>query len=819
MSDTEQIDPLALPLEGDKEPEDEKDPYADLAEISERIDKCLKADAFSRVFFENSWGRNVFFYAGAQWLRKVGGRWERRNLPNWFPRAQTNKFAEKANDLITQLLQGGRVPISYTPATDDEADIGTAEVGERIREVMYTEAQCDEQAHAIASWMVITGNAFGIPHYDMDEAHGTVKVPYQQCQDCAQLAAQPGAPEGLGAPIDPEDLNPDALACPVCQSANVVPMLDAEGQPQDIAHSYPIGAIQLEVAGPFEIRGDHRVSDVRKWRRFVHQKKYDVSYAKEKWPEFKEKIQPDSGAGTDTAQYFMDLFANLTPDFSFGAGLSSNGGTAQKEPKTTVYCLRELPSEKFPEGLYAVRVGKNPEAVVEACPLPTTYGAGVKKGQRFLPLIHFGCNIVPGRLWRKTPLDDLITLQVFRNMIEANIRLSIQRMGNAMWLLPKGCGVDLLSGEPGQKVPYNPVSVGGTQFAKPERVPADLNNVGALVTMLKVIDDAMERISGTFFLQGGNAPPGVTAASALAYLGEKGQQSLSTLRTGWAQGWAEFDKMGLEIARQNWDDNRMRAVAGKNRKWQVEKFSKADIQGAVNMVVDCNALAPKSNATERATIGQLVQLGFVNPQDEEMQIEVLKTFGEMKLKGSLDIDIQDAAKEQDRFLTDPDQVYLPEVRPFVDNSTVHLREHVDFAKTDEFRELSQERQQAWLGHIQNTVLDITTRRMMLTQAGLDPDVPALAEVPSAAAAVAAQAEAQAQQEQQAAAAAQNGGVPNGAEGPDPRLGPDGTAPPEAQGPPDIAASGVAGAPQQASPAELPPDVKPEGSPRRIDIPQ
>lgn len=794
MSDVEQIDPLAAPIAGDTEPEEEKDhPYQDLTEISKRIDDCLKADAFSRVFFENNWARNIFFYAGAQWLKKTNGRWERRNLPNWFPRAQTNKLAEKANDLITQLLQGGRVPISYTPSSDSQADIGTADVGEKIREVMYTEAKCDEQAHLLAAWLVITGNAFGIPHYDMDDAHGMTQVPFQQCADC-------------GAQVDPEAILPEAPVCPECASPNLEPSTD-------IAHEYPIGALQLEIAGPFEIRGDHRISDVRKWQKFVHQKKYDLAWAKEKWPDFKDKIVEDTGSTPNTAQFFMDLFANLTPDFAFGAGLSSNGATAAKYPKVSAYCYRELPSEKFPEGLYAVRLGPNSEAIVEAGPLPTTYGAGVRKGKKFLPLIHWGVNIVPGRLWRKTPIDDLITLQVFRNMIEANLRLTIQRMGNAVWLLPKGCGVDVITGEPGQKIDYNPQSVGGTNFAKPERIPADLNNVGALVTMLKVIDDAMERISGTFFLQGGNAPPGVTAASALAYLGEKGQQSLSTLRTGWAQGWAEFDKMGLEIARQNWDDNRMRAVSGKNRKWQVEQFSKADIQGSVNFIVDWNALAPKSNATERATIGQLVQLGMVNPQDPETQIAVLKKFGMLDLKGSFDIDIQDAAKEEDRFM----QGTMPQVRPFVDNSQAHLISHIDFAKTDEFRELPDEQQQAWLGHIQNTVLDITTRRMMLTQAGLDPDVPALAEVPSAAASVAAQASLQAQQSQQQAAA-QNGGVPNGAEGPDPRLGPDGSPAQQADtGMPDIADSGVQG-PVQAAPAGLPAEVKPEGSPRRIDMP-
>jgi len=800
-STSQNTDPIGKPSEAPGAPDEQEtpsDPYnlkdpEVLADINERIDRCLKADSFSRIFFENAWARNVFFYSGAQWLRKVGGKWERRNLPSWFPRSQTNKFAEKANDIITQLLTGGRVPISYSPATDCEADIGVAEVGESIRDVMYTEAECDQQAQKIASWMVITGNCFGIPHYDMSQSYG--------------MADNPMAKGAAGPEQEPE--------------------LDDDGQPKPICEQFPIGALQLEPCGPFEIRGDYRIDDVRKWNQFVHQKRYDLAWAKEHWPDFADKIEPDAGTSNDTAQFFMDLFANLTPDFAFGAGLASNSSTSGKYPKVTAYCIRQLPSKKYPEGLYAIRLGKtSAQTIVEAGPLPTKYGVGVKKGQYFLPLIHWGCNIVPGRLWRKTPMDDLVSMQVFRNMVEANIRLSVQRMGNAVWLLPKGCGVDVLTGEPGQQIPYNPFVVGGTQFAKPERMPAELNNLGALIALLKEIDGWMEQVAGTFFLQGGNAPPGVTAASALAYLGEKGQQSLSTLRSGWALGWAEFDKMGLEICRENWDDTRMRAVAGKNRKWQVEKFTKADLQGSVNIVIDWNALAPKSNATERATIGQLVQLGFVDPHDQEMQITVLKKFGELALKGSLDIDIEDAAKEQDRFLL---KKQMPQVRPFVDNSMVHLREHVDFAKTDEFRELPQDMQQAWYGHITNTVLDITTRRQMLTQTGLDPDQPALAEVPSAAAATAAQAALQAQAAAQQAAAAQNGGVPNGAEGPDERLNPDGTQPapaPDGSQMPDLADTGApnapqpaAGAPVQAAPMAQPAGIKPPGSPRTISVPQ
>ena len=85
-------DPLPTPpasgADGSKAPDAQSDPYDlkdpdVLSDISERIDKCLKSDAFSRVFFEASWARNVFFFAGAQWLKRLGGRWEKRNLPSW----------------------------------------------------------------------------------------------------------------------------------------------------------------------------------------------------------------------------------------------------------------------------------------------------------------------------------------------------------------------------------------------------------------------------------------------------------------------------------------------------------------------------------------------------------------------------------------------------------------------------------------------------------------------------------------------------------------------------------------------------------------
>lgn len=774
-----EYDDKVLNGDADDDPiEEGKDPYEDVKAISARIDRALSIDRFQRSLFEREWFRNVLFLAGQQWVIYERGRWRPRSLPAWFPRAQTNKFAEKYNDIVAQLVTGHRIPIVYQPATTDEADQATAEVGERLREVIYTESQIDEKEMDLAGWLVSTGNAFLLPHYDMDDKYGTTFVQFQECQHC-------------GAVLQPEELAGANGGCPECQingdfHTDMTPAVDQDGN--KLGDEYPVGAIQADVCSPFEIRIDHRISDMKNQRRFIRQRRYDLDYAKEKWSEFADVIKPDWG--NDLSQYYLDVLAHVTSSFSASGGFIGGGPQAPKNPKVTAYEFYELPSKKFPQGLRAVRLGANSEAVVEAGPLPSKFGAGTRKGQHFLPLVHFGFDKIPGRFWRKTRLDDLVPLQIFRNTVEANLRLSAQRMGNAIWLKPKGSGVSLITGEPGQEIEYNPISLGGQSFAKPERVAAELNNVQPLIMLIAKIDDAIERVAGTFFLQGGETPPGVTAASALAYLGERAQKSMSPLMSEYAKSWRTFEYMTLEIARENWDDQRIRVIAGKNRKWQVSKFSKADLQGAVNLIIDYNGMFPKSNATERANIAQLVQLGIINPQaDEETRFNILKAFGEMELLGSKNTDVVDASKEQDAFVEDPN--YIPQIRPMVDNSKIHLMMHTEFAKTDEFRELPQERQQIWLEHVANTVTDIVARQMALAGMGL-PDSPDDEELASGQAQIGAQAGAQAQNAQ---------GDPNlppdGSEGPDPRL----SAPT-----PDIASGAT------------PDQITPEGSPRAINIP-
>lgn len=759
-------------------------PYENKSEISQRITRVLETDAWSHQLFESAWFRNILMIAGAQWIIKDrNGRWQRKSVPFLgFPRTYTNKVAEKYNDLVSQLVQGKRIPISCQPSDpDDQADRATAEIGEDLVDVIRTEICEDEKQHEIASWLVATGNCFGIPNYDMSEDAGTVQVNLQQCLDC-----------GYG-PIKPAELAESGATCPECGSNNLAPAVDPDDAGQFV-EDMPRGCLSMDVAPPFEIRLDHRVQHYKQLRRFVRQKRYDLDYAKERWGAEvgANNIVADTG-DTDPGNYYLDVLANVTSAYRYGAGLFSNSANgSNKTPKVTVYHFYELPTAEFPQGVKSLRIGSSADCIAEAGPLTTEYGAGVRKGKKFLPLVHWGYSKVPGRFWYKTPIDDAVPLQITRNVVEANINITVQRMGNPVWFNPKGSGVETFTGESGQVINYNPIAVGGTTPVKPERVPAELNNLAPLIAWMTRIDDAIERVTGTFFLAGGDSPPGVTAASALAYLGEKGQQSLSALRAGWSESWRQVYLYALEIARANWDEDRIAVIGGQNSQWKAQKFTKADIQGAVNMVIDYNSLAPKSMATEQAKIQVLVQMGMVNPMDDATRVEVLKEFGALHLLGQVNLDIEYAGKMWDRFKSDT--TFMPQVRPLIDNSTILLLEANKYAKMDEYDALPPERQQMWLEYCKMLAFDIAARRAMLGANGIDPDSPASSELTSG------------------DAAAMGGGAAGAPPAPGGQADPNGAPVPPDQGPlPDIG-----GVPEDFG--SLPPEVTPEGSPRSIPLP-
>lgn len=709
----------------DPNPYDATDP-AQRQKVSSLIDKLLKVNETTRAAFEWAAFRNLCLTAGQHDIIKLQGQVKLRNIPKYFPRTQTNKFREKRNDLLSAVAQG-RVPIKHLPATDDDESHATAEIGERVRDVIYAEAKLDERENEIAGWFIDTGNVFLYPYYDYDEKYGLAPVARMRCAACGYVHSfvEPGQDPETGEPRDVDEQNP---VCPEC-GGPMEPTVDAgelgemaktgAGEGDDRVDMMPIGALCVDVLSLFEVRGDYRIRDYRQWSWWIRVQRYDVSYAKEKLG-YKGGEEETGDDGNSLSQHYLDVVASLNDQFNPQSGFGNTSQGSNKVPKVTAYTLFMLPNDDFPQGLCAKRIGKSPDNVRDIDPLDSEYGVGIRKGQKFLPLVHGKAISQSGRLLGSSPLDDAVPLQHFRNRVERAIDMEIRRMANSVWMNPKGSGVDLFNGEAGWVMSYNALAVGGTTPVKPERVIPQLQYLQYLIETLKQIDDQIERVSGTYFLQGGENPSGVTAASALALLDQKAKKASGPLIREWAKMFLELDKMTLEIARKHWTEGRIRVAAGKNKAWEVATFTNADLQGAVTMDIDYQSLFPQSEATERAEIEQLIQGGIINPADPEQKLEVLRKFGKMSMLGSADVHTRRAKIEQSEFLKTGQP---PKLLPLIHNSLIHIREHVIFANTDEFMELPPERQELWAAHIQAHFVDEGARRGLLAELQVNPDAP------------------------------------------------------------------------------------------------
>jgi len=642
---------------------------------------------------------NCLFMLGIQWVRIDWPGREIRNLtlPTNFPRAISNKYAKVMGDLWSQLVQGD-IPVNWIPSTDDPNDENTASICERVREVIDAEAKTRTLKRDLGFWVTYTGNGFLLPFYDYSDEYGTTPVQMSQCQNCGKTS-MPGEFDGAGTPPKPP------VPCPNCSAQALAagtppppPQYGPAANPDGsaITQDMPIGCLKYEVLSPFEVYWDNtrRIGTPQHW--FFRPHLYDVSKARALWPDFATKISEGMNEPMRPSRNYLIAIAYAGAYLTGTTGTGEAAAREEMRRQVTAWEYREDPTVEYPQGVYAVRVG---EEITELKPLPNVWGAGAKKGQPFHGLVHFHQEI-SGGAWAKSRANDLISIQARRNIIESNLQLTAQRTGAPKLLSPIGSGLKAISGQAGQWVEYKPITFGGTSLAKPEYLEAALGNVQPLVLLLKELDDAMEKIAGTYNVSGGDVPPGVTAASALAFLSEKSNRAISPLKEQWAEAWSLAYQYGIEIARQHWTDERILAILGRNQQWQFQRFKKADLSGAVNVSIDYEALFPKSQATERANIMQLAQMGVIQPaMDEDQSYNVLSRFGMTELKPAQNASKLQAQREWDEFITNGTQ---PRLIPMVQDPAIHLKQHKEDACTQEFDDLPLEQQSVWIAHIMAT---------------------------------------------------------------------------------------------------------------------
>jgi len=163
------------------------------------------------------------------------------------------------------------------------------------------------------------------------------------------------------------------------------------------------------------------------------------------------------------------------------------------------------------------------------------------------------------------------------------------------------------------------------------------------------VDQEMDEIFGTYEVGRGEAPKGVSAASALMLLDERARQGQGSLYENWSMGFLEWGRQHLNIWREYADEERN--LATDLGSWSIEKFNKAKLQGSIDLKVEIGENRPHTIIGRRAAVDQAVRLGVVNIMDPQVAFKLLQLLGLPELMEDYKQDQRAANKVVDGFIS------------------------------------------------------------------------------------------------------------------------------------------------------------------------
>lgn len=215
-----------------------------------------------------------------------------------------------------------------------------------------------------------------------------------------------------------------------------------------------------------------------------------------------------------------------------------------------------------------------------------------------------------------SPLVDLIQLQKEYNEVRTDIGVAARRMGNPQLLAAQNSIVPgKLTNEPGAVILYRP--------GLPAPTPAPMAQLPQYVLdqQDRIIQD-FEDISGQHDVSKGQAPAGVTAGTALQYLGERDDNYLTPQYQGIEDAVERVAKQTLLLFQQYVDMKRKIKVVGLDGAYDTLLLSGADIQEGTDVRVEPGTAIGQSQAAKQAQVMDLVSLGIIPPDQALKMLEI-----------------------------------------------------------------------------------------------------------------------------------------------------------------------------------------------------
>lgn len=597
----------------------------------------MKVDAFQdRSAFERQWMRNIYYVLNRQWIEyqaRVGG-WRDKRMASWVPKPVTNKCKE-ALQTVRAMFTSIELGVNVRPNGNDPKNVSAAATADALAPVLYEAHDMDHVLTEFDFWLCVTGNAFLHTFNDYSMANGIITITGEQCQQCQ--AVHPST-----------DLVGAQPVCPDCGGTTFAPAMDPEtgapmqttqvkGSPATIALS------PLELAFPNSYA---RFKDLP----YVIRLRWRSRRFYEAHPELSALVDGMSwqkSADNPSLQLFKTLSTHN--DLGVATGYCDSLQSESQEEGIPEYEVHMRPTEKYPKGLvFRVAGDKNPQIIhleaTEAIPGPLPYVD--VDGNPLFTFAHAGYEHVGGRIWASGLLDPIIQKQDQLNQLDSGVLLSLMRMAFPSWLVPKGSGIQTITGIPGLRIEWDALILGGQ--AKPEQIEGK----GPHPSVFQIRDQYLrdiEELTGTYDIMKGAKPAGVEAFSAMQLLVERSQARFASVFKSRGKAFRDWFQYAIELEREFGPDERTKAILSPARTWTFKNFKRAQLSGSFAVLVEDGSTSPKTNLGLRAAVEHAAALGMLNMLDPDQQYEGLKLFGLTRMVPSLDYHVQAALQKQQAF--------------------------------------------------------------------------------------------------------------------------------------------------------------------------
>lgn len=566
----------------------------------------------AREPYEGQWRINLAWLVGRQYTvwHKAQKRIIEKAVPEWRVRLVANRILPIWRSSIGRMLKTRPIPDAI-PASGDEQDVMTAKVGDKLlKHIWENSDMAGRKSIELYSWMLSCGTAFLQVWWDHEQG---------------ELIEDPESVDDLELLENPE------------------------------AAYQRMGDIALNVLSPFEVFPDNSAtgSDDALW--LWNAKALPVDVLKERFPEHKSKISPESG-----------LEMVLWPfDQSYTSPTGQiNAGPHNLKEHARLKEYYEKPSSKYIKGRHAIMIGDTIIDYQEK--LPYDHGQ--------LPVIKFDYIYYPGRYWGGAVIEQLIPIQREYNRTRSQIIENKNMLSKPKLLVPSTAEIpaDAWTTEPGERVTYNPF--GG----KPEPwVPPPIP--GYVLQELDRNEQDMMEVSSHHWAARGMNPPGVRTAAGLAMLQEADDTPFGPVLQWNENSWRTAAKQCLELGKQFYTEPRT-VYLGLGNTAEVAEFSREKLQGRFRIRVDVGSTLPMSRAARMQFALEMLDRGAF--RNDKGQVDEPRFFQFLEMETALDIYRDDAidlrvARTENVEMRDRLTSFEPGE---YDNHPAHMDEHIRFMK-------------------------------------------------------------------------------------------------------------------------------------------